>query len=176
MQHNAHNHYADQQVKQHPEFDHVLGVGLLGQGRTDQIDAVFHHQIADDLGDRLAPGHEQKQAGGQRGDGGNKQQGMAAGQGDIETVGDIGGQNDEGQADDQRGVIADKRLHLPFDFDLLQGNEHKPGDEHAFNQNHDLQKKDAAGPHALMLLHKQRHQRYHDALHGHQPHQLHHPV
>ena len=102
--HDAEDEDAHEQVEEDAQL-HGEGQGAA-QGEADHEDAVLHDQVAHDLGDGLAPAHDEEEADEDRGEGGRNEQSGKVGAGERQAGGDPEGETDEGRSQEQGEVEA----------------------------------------------------------------------
>jgi hypothetical protein len=119
LQDDGHDHDPGQHIQQDAEFNDM--VGTQWKTGAHQVDAVFHHDIAQHHGDGVAPGHEQNIPA--------TSNVMAVGSSRALTL--VWGTSNDGwhkvAADDQQqpgqdgGMVADDGLHLAANGDFFDG-------------------------------------------------------
>src|SRR3989339_2024268 len=129
---NTHDKNRDQQVEEHPGFHHQ-GHGL-GQQHAENENPVFKNQVAESLGDGLAPGNKHEKTGGQGGQADRDKKRAVMHLDKRQPVAEDKRPGRGQGAEEQGRDITDQRLHLPLDLYLADSPEQQKRDGQPFEQ------------------------------------------
>src|SRR5215831_2633052 len=127
----AHHEDADENVEQNAQLDRERD--LLDQGLAENEDAVLQHQIANDLGDRLAPDDEDQEADQECRKRNRDQKRRRRGPWKNQHIGQPERDSDEDCRNQHRQVQADEGLGLTADVGLADRPKEKEGNEQSLD-------------------------------------------